>query len=411
MELGSRSIANQHTFLKPAATKRKVSVASFRIRPQTLDAAYSTVEDVLRSLETDERGLSDQKASQRLALFGPNEVTSAGKVPLIWQLLRNFGNPFVALLSVLSLVSFFLGNSQGGSVILVMVVVSVLMRFVQEFRSTRTMAKLRALVGTTVTVLRINGEGRSRQREIPIREVVPGDIVALAAGDMIPADVRLLSTRDLFVSQSVLTGEALPVEKFESPQDQASRRARMIDGGNPTDLANLGFMGTNVVSGLATAVVLAGGDATLFASLTRRALAQRSLTSFDRGINHISWLLIRSMLIMVPVVLLLNGFTKGDWASSLLFALSVAVGLTPEMLPVVIAANLTRGAIALARNRVIVKRLNSIENLGAMTVLCTDKTGTLTIDRIILERHLDGLGNSDDEVLRYAYLNSYFQAG
>ena len=356
MEFGSRSIPNLQTLLKPPATKRKASPASFRIRPQTLDAAYSTAEDVLRSFETDEQGLSDRQAGERLASFGANEVTSTGKVSLFWQLLRNFGNPFVALLSVLSLISFFLGNLQGGSVILVMVVVSVLMRFVQEFRSTRTMARLRTLVRTAAAVQRINDEGQSYQREIPMREVVPGDIVTLAAGDMIPADVRLLSTRDLFVSQSVLTGEALPVEKFESPQDQAVRQTRPVGGENPTDLTNLGFMGSNVVSGIATAVVLATGDATLFSSLTRKTLAQRSLTSFDRGINHLSWLLIRWMLIMVPVVLLLNGFTKGDWGSSLLFALSVAVGLTPEMLPVVIAANLTRGAIAMARNRVIVKR-------------------------------------------------------
>jgi P-type Mg2+ transporter len=228
---------------------------------------------------------------------------------------------------------------------------------------------------------------------------------------MVPADVRLLSARDLFVSQSVLSGEALPVEKSESLQSHSNRRARLPEREDPTELSNLGLMGTNVVSGTALAVVLATGDATLFGTVARKTLAQRSATSFDRGINHISWLLIRAMLLMIPVVLVLNGFTKGEWGSAFLFALSVAVGLTPEMLPVVIAANLTRGAIAMARNRVIVKRLNSIEDLGAMTVLCTDKTGTLTLDRIIVERHLDALGNPNDEVLQYAYLNSYFQTG
>jgi Mg2+-importing ATPase len=381
-----------------------------RIRPQTLDAAYSSVEEVLQSLGTTEQGLSDQKAQDRLLKRGSNEVTLKGKVSLVWQFFRNFGNPFVALLCVLSLISFFLGNAQGGFLILVMVTISVLMRFVQEYRSNGTMAELRALVGTTVTVLRISDKGESRRQEIPLREVVVGDIIILSAGDMIPADVRMLATRDLFVSQSVLSGEALPVEKFETLHEP-NRRTRPLTREDPTEVSNLCLMGTNVVSGTATAVVLATGDATLFGSLTRKAIARRGLTSLDYGINQISWLLIRSMLLMVPIVFLLNGFSKGEWGSSLLFALSVAVGLTPEMLPVVIAANLTRGAIAMSRNRVIVKRLNSIEDLGAMTVLCTDKTGTLTLDRIILERHLDVLGNEDDEVLEYAYLNSYFQSG
>ncbi|MBV8214587.1 MAG: magnesium-translocating P-type ATPase [Verrucomicrobia bacterium] len=395
---------------KAGSTKRKPLAASLQIRPQTLDGAYSSVEEVLLSLGTSEQGLSDREAQERLAKGGPNEVTAVGRVPLVWQFLKNFGNPFVALLCTLSLISFFLGNLQGGVLILVMVAISVLMRFVQEFRSGRTVAELRALVGTTVTVIRVNDRGESCRREIPLRGVVPGDIVTLSAGDMVPGDVRMLSTRDLFVSQSVLTGEALPVEKFETFQ-MPNRRTRPLGREDPTEVANLGLMGTNIVSGTATAVVLATGDGTLFGSLTRKAISQRALTSFDRGINRISWLLIRAMLLMVPVVLLLNGLSKGDWGSSFLFALSVAVGLTPEMLPVVIAANLTRGAVAMSRNRVIVKRLSSIEDLGAMSVLCTDKTGTLTIDRIILERHLDVLGNEDDEVLKYAYLNSYFQSG
>ena len=398
------------TQAKSTPAKRKLLPASLRIRPQTLDGAYNSVEDVLLSQGTAEQGLSDREAKERLTTQGPNEVTAMGRVPLLWQFLKNFGNPFVGLLCVLSLVSFFLGNIQGAVLILVMVGISVLMRFIQEFRSNRTMAELRALVGTTVTVLRVSDRGESRRQEIPLREVVTGDIVILSAGDMVPGDVRMLSTRDLFVSQSVLTGEALPVEKFETYQ-APSRRTRPLGREDPTEVSNLGLMGTDVVSGTGTAVVLATGDATLFGSLTKKAIAQRALTSFDRGINQISWLLIRAMLLMVPIVLLLNGFSKGDWGSSFLFALSVAVGLTPEMLPVVIAANLTRGAIAMSRNRVIVKRLSSIEDLGAMSVLCTDKTGTLTIDRIILERHLDVLGNEDDEVLEYAYLNSYFQSG
>ncbi len=392
----------------PSAPKRAAKPGP-KIRPQTLDAAYETVEELIDSLKTSERGLREKDAADRLAAFGFNEVAYDPAPPAIWRLLRNLGNPFIGLLFCLSVLSFLLGNNHGGLLILVMVVISVLLRFFQESRSRRTIAGLRTLVGTTATVSRVTESGETLRREIPLREVVSGDIVHLSAGDMIPADVRLLATRDLFVSQSVLSGEALPVEKFETLQ--FDRRRRTFSPEEPVALPNLCFMGTNVVSGTATAVVVATGEDTLFASVTRKTIARRSSTSFIRGINSISWLFIRFMALIIPIVLLLNGFSKGDWPSSFLFALSVAVGLTPEMLPVVMAANLTRGAVAMARNRVIVKRLNAIEELGAMDVLCTDKTGTLTMDRIILERHLDILGNPDNEVLQRAYLNSYFQTG
>jgi Mg2+-importing ATPase len=398
---------------KTVGPRAKSIPVSPKIRPQTLDAAYATSEELLASLKTSDSGLSDREASDRLAEHGFNEVAYPRTASILWQLLRNCGHPFVGLLSALSLISFLVGATEAGSLISFMVVVSVLLRFIQEFRSTRTMARLRTLVGTNATVTRISNSGDRHRRQIPQREVVPGDIIHLGAGDMIGADVRLISTRDLFVSQSVLSGEALPVEKFETLPPQSSRRGRVLGTEIPnlTDLPNLCFMGTNVVSGIGTAVVVATGEETFFAALARRAAVQRSFTSFDRGINSISWLFIRFMLLLVPIVLLLNGFTKGDWASAFLFALSVAVGLTPEMLPVVVAANLTRGAISMVRNKVIVKRLNSIEDLGAMNILCIDKTGTLTIDKIILERHLDVLGNADDAVLQYAYLNSYFQTG
>src|ERR1700736_5985317 len=392
-----------------AGTRAKAIAVSPNIRPQTLDAAYAASEELLASLKRSDAGLGDREASDRLAEHGFNEVAYHRTASILWQIFRNFGNPFVGLLSALSVISFLVGAIEAGSLISFMVVVSVLLRFIQEFRSTRTMARLRALVGTNVTVTRISNSGDRRRRELPLREVVPGDIVHLSAGDMIPADVRLLATRDLFVSQSVLSGEALPVEKFETLQFDRWRRSFAPE--DPVALPNLCFMGTNVVSGTATAVVVSTGEDTLFASVTRKAIAQRSSTGFVRGINSTSWLFIRFMALIIPVVLLLNGFSKGDWSSSFLFALSVAVGLTPEMLPVVMAANLTRGAVAMARNRVIVKRLNAIEELGAMDVLCTDKTGTLTMDRIILERHLDVLGNPDNEVLQRAYLNSYFQTG
>jgi Mg2+-importing ATPase len=233
--------------------------------------------------------------------------------------------------------------------------------------------------------------------------VVPGDLVVLSAGDMIPADGRVLSARDLFIAQAAMTGESLPVEKF------ADRRAD-VDG--PLEQRNLVFMGTNVVSGSATALVIATGKHTYFGNLaTRVAAAERAPTACQAGVNGVSWLLIRFALVMVPVVLLVNGFTKGDWVEAVLFALSVAMGLTPEMLPMIVTTTLAKGAVLLSRRKVVVKRLDAIQNFGAMDVLCTDKTGTLTQDKIALARHADVFGNPSEEVLNLAFLNSHYQTG
>jgi Mg2+-importing ATPase len=281
-----------------------------------------------------------------------------------------------------------------------MVVVSVVMRFLQEYRSSKAADTLRRMVLTTATV------SRDGQRcEVPFQDLVPGDIVHLSAGDMVPADVRLLSAKDVFVSQAALTGESLPVEKLE-PEPGGSAAVT-----NALARPNLCFMGTNLVSGTATALVILTGARTQFGSLAKSVVNQRALTSFDKGVNRVTWVLIRFMLVMVPVVFLLNGFVKGDFKESFLFAIAVAVGLTPEMLPMVVTANLARGAVAMSRHKVIVKRLNAIQNLGAMDVLCTDKTGTLTQDKVVLEKHLNLTGSSDLRVLELAYLNSYYQTG
>ncbi|MEQ1669121.1 MAG: HAD-IC family P-type ATPase, partial [Sulfuriferula sp.] len=240
--------------------------------------------------------------------------------------------------------------------------------------------------------------------EIPIKDLVPGDIVLLSAGDMIPADCRVLFAKDLFISQSAMTGEALPVEKFAQLSSPA------ID--NPLDLDNILFMGTNVISGSATVLVIATGKQTYFGTLAERVITiDRAPTAFQTGVNKVSWLLIRFMFIMVPVVFLLNGFTKGDWLEAFLFAISVAVGLTPEMLPMIVTSTLAKGAVRLSQQKVIVKRLDAIQNFGAMDILCTDKTGTLTQDKIILAQHIDVDGAASDEVLALAYLNSYYQTG
>jgi P-type Mg2+ transporter len=379
-------------------------------------------EAVLHILGSHPLGLTETEVERRLEKHGPNEV--AHERPLIWPvlLLRNFKNPFVGVLAVLGLVSYITDDTKGTILVSVMVALSVLMRFLQEFRSSRAAQALRAMVGTTATVTRRplaessdgSPEGASRKREVRFSELVPGDLIHLSAGDMIPADVRLLSSKDLFVSQAALTGEAMPLEKYDTLGQVAEKSARSTGGpvdGSPLDRANLGFMGTNVVSGSATAIVITTGRRTYFGSLARSVVGHRPLTSFDRGVNSVTWVLIRFMLVMVPVVFLLNGILKGSWTEALLFAIAVAVGLTPEMLPMVVTANLARGAVAMARHQVIVKRLNAIQNLGAMDILCTDKTGTLTEDRIVLERHLDIRGRDDVRVLEHAYLNSYYQTG
>jgi Mg2+-importing ATPase len=376
---------------------------------------------VLHMLGSHPLGLTETDVERRLEKYGPNEVAHERAVRWPALLLRNFKNPFVGVLAVLGLVSYLTDDTKGTILVSVMVALSVLMRFLQEFRSSRAAQALRAMVGTTATVTRRplpessdgSPEAASRKREVRFSELVPGDLVHLSAGDMIPADVRLLSSKDLFVSQAALTGEAMPLEKYDTLGQVAEKSARStgpVDG-SPLDRANLGFMGTNVVSGSATAIVITTGARTYFGSLARSVIGHRALTSFDRGVNSVTWVLIRFMLVMVPVVFLLNGISKGSWTEALLFAIAVAVGLTPEMLPMVVTANLARGAVAMARHQVIVKRLNAIQNLGAMDILCTDKTGTLTEDRIVLERHLDIRGRDDVRVLEHAYLNSYYQTG
>jgi Mg2+-importing ATPase len=363
-------------------------------------------------LDTRESGLSEAQVRQKLQTFGPNEVDHE-KAPAWWvQLLQAFVNPFIGILIVIALISLITDvllaepadrDYKTLIVVSVMVFLSALLRFWQEFRSNRAAEQLKSMVKTTVTVWRTGQLGPGKQ-EIDIRELVPGDIVLLSAGDMIPADCRIIQSKDLFVSQATLTGEALPVEKREHAIGNADSRS-------PLDLDNCCFMGTNVVSGTAVAVAVTTGSQTYFGSISRSVTGKRAETSFDKGVNSVSWLLIRFMLIMVPLVFLINGLTKGNWLEALMFAIAVAVGLTPEMLPMIVTANLAKGAVNMSKRKVIVKRLNAIQNIGAMDILCTDKTGTLTIDKIVLERHLNVFGNEDDEVLKWAYLNSYYQTG
>ena len=355
-------------------------------------------------LGSTDNGLGPAEAERRLAQYGLNLVTRERKPSIAQELWNRAKNPLNALLLTLAVASYALGDLRAAIVIAAMVILAITTAFIQEHRSNEAAARLRAMVKTTATVRRGSGAGDGNGFvEVPMETLVPGDVVRLSAGDMIPADLRLLDTKDLFVNQSALTGEAMPAEKFGHACDESCS--------NPFDLHNICFMGANVVSGYATGVIVRTGGATFFGQLADEIAGRRVPTAFDQGVNRFTWLMIRFMLVMVPAVFVINGLTKGDWLEALLFSVAVAVGLTPEMLPMIVAVNLAKGAVAMARQKVIVKRLNAIQNFGAMDVLCTDKTGTLTQDRIILKRHLDIRGEDSDRVLQYAYLNSHFQSG
>ena len=378
------------------------------------DAATHSVRSVLKQLETPMRGLSEDQVAERRAEYGANRVTHEKKQTLARRLAGAFINPFTAILFCLAIVSavtdmIFPALSLFGSspedfdfltvvIIVTMVMISGTLRFVQESRSGSAAEKLLAMITTTCTVDRAD----QPRAEIPLDEVVVGDIVHLSAGDMIPADVRILEAKDLFVSQASLTGESAPVEKIALTSDVRE---------SLTDYQNIAFLGSSVVSGSASAVVVSVGDSTLFGSMASAVATDAVETSFTKGVNAVSWVLIRFMLVMVPVVFFINGLTKGDWVGAFLFAISVAVGLTPEMLPMIVTTCLAKGAVSMSKKRTIVKNLNSIQNFGAMDILCTDKTGTLTQDRVMLEYHLNVEGEEDMRVLRHAYLNSYFQTG
>ena len=361
----------------------------------------------LARLASDAAGLTPDQVETRLRSAGLNQVAHQARHTILGELIGRSVNPLNALLLSLATASYFLGDQRAAIVIAVMVILSISLSFIQEHRSNNAADKLQRMVSITATVRR-RGAGEAQDHiqdhiDVPIEQLVPGDIVLLSAGDMIPADLRLISAKDLFVNQSALTGEAMPLEKVAAAHPGAAE--------TPFDLANICFMGSAVVSGIGCGVVVLTGPRTAFGLVASAIAKQRVLTSFDKGINRFTWLMLGFIVVMAPLVFVINGLTKGNWLEALLFAVAVAVGLTPEMLPMIVTVNLAKGALAMSRRKVIVKRLNSIQNFGAMDVLCTDKTGTLTQDRIILKRHLDIGGGESDRVLEYAYLNSFHQSG
>ncbi len=387
-------------------TARTVAETNNAFNEKMYDAAISPTSEIMRKYETPSSGLTEEQAEASREKYGENILTYGKKNSVLKRLLSAFVNPFTVILLALAVISVFTDvilaapedkNYATVIIITVMVAISGILRFVQETRSGNAAEKLSEMIRTTVLVEREGG-----LKEIPIEDLVVGDIVKLSAGDMIPADIRIFNAKDLFVSQAALTGESEPVEKSEIADKKE---------GSLTETKNLAFMGGSVISGSARALVISVGNNTMLGSMAKTLNTKPPKTTFEKGVNSVSWVLIRFMLIMVPIVFFMNGFTKGDWMQAALFAISVAVGLTPEMLPMIVTTSLAKGAVAMSKKKVIIKNLNSIQNLGSMDILCTDKTGTLTKDKVVLEYHLNVDGKEDDRVLRHAFLNSYFQTG
>ena len=375
-------------------------------------AANSDIADILKRFGSTIKGIEKERIKFSREKYGKNKVTHGKKKSLFKRMCDAFVNPFTAILFCLAVVSGITDiaipiynnipedvDIMTVTIILTMVIISGVLRFVQEARSNNAAEKLLEMITTTTCVERLE-DGK---KEIPLEEVVVGDIVHLAAGDMIPADMRIIEAKDLFISQSALTGESEPLEKTP---EAAKEKNEAI-----TEYNNLAFMGSNVISGAAVGIVISVGNDTIFGSMAQSISEEPIVTSFEKGVNSVSWVLIRFMLVMVPVGFFINGMTKGNWIQAFLFAVSIAVGLTPEMLPMIVTTCLAKGAVSMSKKKTIVKNLNSIQNFGAMDILCTDKTGTLTQDKVVLEYHMNVHGKEDSRVLRHAFLNSWYQTG
>lgn len=363
-----------------------------------IEACGLDIQNLYSKFNTSAAGLDEDEVSKRQSEFGLNELSHTKTPGIFADIFNRLKSPLVIQLLIIALVSFFIGETESTIIVSLMVLLSVGLSFVLDRRSSIAVETLGKRVQSHAVTIR-NGV----EVDMPISEIVPGDIVVLSAGSIIPADLRLISTKDFFVSQSVLTGESLPIEK---KSDAVPYSNQMV-----FELQNACFQGTNVLSGSAKGLIVNTGSRTYFGSISEKLSEKRDETSFDKGVKSFTWLMIRFMVVMIFAVFMIVGITKGNWLEALLFGLSVAVGLTPEMLPMIVTVNLAKGALTMSKKKVIVKHLSSIQNFGAIDILCTDKTGTLTQDKVILEKHVDILGNESEDVLQYAYLNSYYQTG
>ena len=358
---------------------------------------------VLNHFKTTLAGLSVVEIDERIDEYGKNSIELDNKNSLFKKIMNAIINPFNIVLIMVAIITLFtdviLSEQKDYATFILItstIIISAIISLRQETKSDKAAKKLKSMISNKIDVIR-----DENQVLIDVENIVPGDIVKLSSGDMIPGDVRFIEVKDLFVDQASLTGESNPVEKF----------ANFKACDTVTDLLNIGFMGTNIVSGTATAVVVATGNETYFGSMAKSLYTVNEKNSFEKGIDSVSKLLIRFMLIMVPIILIVNLFTKADWWSSLIFAITIAVGLTPEMLPVIMTSTMAKGAVDMSKKKTIVKRISAIQTFGEMNILCTDKTGTLTEDEIVLERYMDVTGNENKRILKHAFLNSYFQTG
>ena len=385
-------------FSRGSATQLPTAQTSNEHEKRLVELCTVPLPEALATLNTSLEGLTTKEAKLRLGEFGPNELSHLKRLGFWADMVHRFRSPLVIQLLVIALVSAVIGELKSAVIVGGMILLSVGLSYVLDRRSSRAVEALGKRVQSRTFTLRDGAE-----TEVRISEIVPGDIVLLQAGSIVPADLRLITAKDFFVSESALTGESMPVEKTSATPDRSIQSA--------LELPNACFFGTYVTSGTARGVVVNTGPRTIFGAISERLSGKREETSFERGVRSFTWLMIRFMVVMVCAVFFIVGLTKGNWVEALLFGLSVAVGLTPEMLPMIMTVNLAKGALTMAKKKVIVKRLPSIQNFGAINLLCTDKTGTLTEDRVVLERHVDIVGNKSEDVLTYAYLNSYFQTG
>lgn len=392
-------------FINRKTLERQIQKDKYRAEEYLKSNAFLKDQDLFNSMSTSELGLTSEETKRRQDEYGKNIITAGSNNTVLHRMREAVINPFNIILIIIAVITYFTDVVLSLKpdyltlvIILSLVFISSLVAFVQSERSNSAAESLSKMISNQADVWR-----DGKLIEVQMDEIVPGDIIRLSAGDMIPADVRFLSTKDTFVAQAALTGESNPIEKFSAIQNGKEDAL--------TDLHNIGFMGSNIVSGSAKAVVLAIGNDTYFGSMAKSLSGDRAKSSFERGVDSVSRLLVRMMLVMVPIVFLINGIVKGEWANSLIFAITIAVGLTPEMLPVIMTSTLAKGAVSMSKHKVIVRTLGAIQAFGEMDVLCTDKTGTLTEDKIVLEKYMNLHGDDDARILRHAYLNSYFQTG
>lgn len=377
--------------------KKKIKKEDNELLNKYSEISKKTGEEVLKVYNTSENGITENKATELLEKNGPNVVVKNEKKSRLYFLFNSFKDKFIIILIVLAVINYFLSDALSTYIILGIAVISALIRYFQDYSVYKFNQELKAKMYTTTNVVR-----GGKEKEIRVEKVVPGDIVHLSAGSMIPADIMLIDSKDLFVNQSVFTGESVPVEKVA----QNTNDAKEI-----FSISNVCLMGSSVVSGRATGVVIDTGFTTYLGRMSKEVETKKEPTNFEKGMNNITKMLIRYMLVVSVAVFVIYGFIRKDWLEAILFALSVAVGITPSMLPMIVNVNLTRGTKVLAKKKTLVKNINSIQNLGAIDVLCTDKTGTLTEDKIVLQKYIDVNGNEDTSILEYAYLNSYFGTG